>query len=756
MSRVTTPDLKDPVPLRPPPTTNVVFKTAAKPIVGNDLGRLADALGTFNKNLSDFTTSVTDAERERAKKDIELRIARVEADADPSRRRASWDQMAASGDFQGPIARAALDKAQAKDEAEAIVQQLRKDVQDGKVPLGEDGFSPENHVAERMASLTARYSNSVTGLRSIENEAVRAALSLRNDHDKLVFQRQDKELLTTAGNLIADEIDKAVNAGPVDGQTLSDTLRKVMREVGPRSLGGSLDIGHKRLDGLLLGILEKRAAIDPRIAAVAPDLLRASRVDEKGNKLRSFDDTLEYQDVVKHIQDVSLRALGKDWKDRTEARLSGQLADAALRADGSLDFLTNIDDINPYTGEKFSKSITEQRKIAFDTALRTIQSEAGNKVDFEREYKLFVMNNEQHPQWKAELEGGFKGASSPDALTTPGGMKRVLTDLALYRSLADRHQPYVDSLLSKEARDWYQTVNALTQTGGLSPQQALMDVAAAQQEIATKEGSEMFGKRRDAVASAVRGMDFNGWFPGNKTPENQMLLQNRVIDYADALVKVRGITPEAAIKEASKAVESSAVIVNGRAIIHPGLVANDTLAVTRLLGDFYKQNEKFLKGEGVSSPEDISMVPRRGGVFQPIHAKTGVPLLIKMEKDGVPTLGVPSLSLGDIRKTQADIRSQEEQAALAEKITSVAFRKQLNTPENTSAMDVAIKSAGNPVMTAIEAAKVGVSLFNSAVGGYDKKESDSIPVPRSSPIPDFMKPDPTESNQGKWDNLFKR
>lgn len=753
MSRVPTPDLKDPVPLRPPPITDVVYKQAPKPIVNNDLGRLADALGSFNKNLSDYTTAVTDAERERAKKDIELRIARVEADADPSRRQASWDQMAASGDFQGPIARAALDKVKASDEAKTVVRQLQQDIQDGKVPLGEDGFSPENHVAERLAPLAARYNNSITGLRSIESESIKAALHLRNEHDKLVFQRQDRELLTTAGNLMADEIDKALNSGPVDGQTVSDTLRKVMREVGPRSLGGSLDIGHKRLDGLLLGILEQRAAVDPRVASVAPGILRAARVDENGKPLRSLGDTLEYQDSAKRIQDTSLRTLGKVYEDQTKARLSGFLADAALKGDGSIDTLHDFETINPYTGAKISMSIAEQRKTAFNAALQTIRADAGGKVDAEREFKLFVMNNEKHPEWFPTLETIYKGASAPDAMTNPEGMKRVLQGLTLYQYLADRQHPYVEANLSKEAREWYQTINALTQTGKQSPQQALMDLAAAQQELSTKEGSEMYGKRRDAVASQVRRMDFNGWYPGNATPANQMLLQNRVIDYADALVKVRGITPDDAIKEASKVVQSSAVVINGRAVITPGLVANDTPAVQNLLTSFYKQNEKFLKGEGISSPEGVSFVPRRGGVFQPIDAKTGMPIMIPIERDGVKTLGVPSITLGDIRKTQADIRNQEEQAAIAEKVTSVAHRKALNDPKNTSVLDVMGKNIGSPVLNAIEAAKVGTAFFNSVVGGYDKKP-DPAPVPLSDPMPNLLSPDPANVNQGKWDNLF--
>lgn len=152
-------------------------------------------------------------------------------------------------------------------------------------------------------------------------------------------------------------------------------------------------------------------------------------------------------------------------------------------------------------------------------------------------------------------------------------------------------------------------------------------------------------------------------------------------------MKTRGISVDAAVDMAKDRVAKNVVVINRRAIMAPGLLAEDKGAVVSVLGDFYRQNEKFLKSEGVASPEAVSLVPRGHGIFRPIDAKTGMPVMIPVERDGVKTLGVSSITLSDIRRTRADIRNREEQDAIAAAEVSVFRQRALNAPGNRSALD---------------------------------------------------------------------
>ena len=609
MPRIQVRDLAPPDPIQPAPLQSDTFQGAPQPVIDHDLAQLADSLGDFNKNIR----ARLDFSQAQAKQTLQQQhLAEFERWKAAT---SSEDQLNAIRAGKLPLEDDPLVEAGVKKyKAGVLAQELSKNI-DQELPsapgFGTSSFDPDAYVREKAKPYmdflqgdnmsTAFFGNALDHVRS----------AVLGEQQKALGANQTAEIQDAAWA----QLDQAITSGVenhLNPQQISDQLRGIYKAVGPRP-SGSLGLKPGETDQILLQVLQGKAK-DPAQAATVMGLLDAPRQDGE-TTIPALSKSYRNAQAVQGIRSMALKTLG-DQKDQEVQQAAVGIAMQALQqGNGSFDTITDQTLSNPVdpsrTIDLKAKDIKDQAARA---TLNQIRAQNGGQPDWDKEIGVFVRNNVKHPELVPYLST-VPGTS----LDNPTQLDQVAQKGNLFDRISQYNRQYLVEHLPEHALKFWDGYSALVKSGQ-SPQQAAQMVATIAASKTDSMSPHFDGETRQAVADAVQGKVWGHWYDptswfdtNNITNQNEMA--QKINELAMTVTKASGLAPEKAVEYASDRILGNAVRLNGRAIVSPGLQQGDEKYIQPVLDRLYERNRAFYNAQGISSSDQISLMPLGNGTF---------------------------------------------------------------------------------------------------------------------------------------------
>lgn len=586
-------------------------KPAQAPI-NNDLERLAQGLGAFNRGLQQFGAKVEADHKKKATEDAYTRwnhwlsstsdIDQLNAIKDG---RVHW----ARDPYIGHIARAHF--------GQLTAQHLAAEIDNDPTfrdNMGKPDFDIEKYIIEKAAPYASRMASSKESMESFRKglDAIRRSGVQRHTEARGKIQAQMLQ------DMAAFELDKVLDAVlpdkedaiPLNGEQIAGILGDTYKELGRRINGGSLDLSYGQLDDLLLKSLKERAK-DIRQVRAIEELLKTERIDSgSGMRLGTLGSSTKNREAVVSIAREIQGTLGKQWEE--EARYSARrfASDALARGDtAAFNGLMDIQAENPYTRQTFKYSKSAIQEDAMRETLAAIRGPNGQE-NFNAEYDVFVKSDVEHPQWFPILKAAYHsirlaGVDKNRPMTDEEMSKFIGAAERYERMVAAGGVEYVQKYLPKEARQFFDSYSVLVQHEGMNPHQAISQVIAANVENAQNPGIQ--ARRAQEIENAAR-LDFNKWNPFSGDITNQEDARRELLKVANGIALYNRGSPDAVLKEAKKRLESSGFELNGRLVFGvAGMTPSDKPVVQSMLDKVWEQKKYDLQGMGVKSASDLSV-----------------------------------------------------------------------------------------------------------------------------------------------------
>lgn len=677
--RVQAPETQGPVPLRPPPVPNDTFTGAPRPVIDNNLSRIADALGAFNSNLQAFGTAAAAQWKQQEKIIGEDMAARRIAGMTNEQFHAGIKDGTLLAP-QNPFYQIAIRNNWGQRVADDFISELEHEKRTGAFTLlpAKPG-DPAPNIGDWITQRAAPH------IQGLDRFAIKPFSQKLDAYRDRVIEEQRKAMdvqVNEARNGIAtDQFNRVFDAYGSDPQITQNFTRSIYKELGP---GTPVNLTHAELDARLLDVARRRAT-DPTTAATALHVLTAPRTDGEGKPLPPLAANPRYATQVKEIENAARGQLAERYIKDVKGVAAENAMHAFERADGSWWTFQDTRRQNEFRPDghperMFDIRANEARKQAITMFLDKSAALGGTDAErFEREYKVFAGNNEVHPVWKETFQSGAKSLLDPASLTDPTKREQAMAVGEKWIQLTERNYPYARTLLGgdKEALDAWSVYRLARVNMGRNADQSLSMAAAAVRAPESDYEAGVRQQREKEVAEKLKGMDWgttlSSYFPSvNDTAKNVSEIQKRVLDTAAVLTRVNGLSLDDAVEAAIQATRDTSMIINGHLVSDVGGPAQQQKPY---IEGFLKQAfETHGKDWGVSSPGELYVKPAGGGNFAIwIDDQLGGHQAYVQNKDGkaVPAL---ILSQGDapnsisrmmkidnhIRATHAQIEQQEK------------------------------------------------------------------------------------------------
>jgi hypothetical protein len=631
------------------------FVQAAKPPENNNLARLAEGLGHFNRGLQQFGGRLEADHTKRATEDALRRYNHwlsttgsteiVEAVREG---RVHWS----SDPYIGHIVRGH----HGQRVAQLVATQIDQDPT-FRDSVGRPDFDVEKYVLEKASP----YAKEMSGDRHTAEtfrkglDAVRANVIKRHLDARGQIQTQ---MIEDAAMFEMDKTLDAARSAGMNGEQATEVLRSLYNDVGKRMNGGSLDLSYGKLDDLLINTLKYRAQ-DPSQAKFVLEVLRTERIDTgTGARIGSLGASKRHRDQVMSIFQTARNSLGKQAEEDFKASLINRNTDALVRGDGSFFGITDVEVVEEITGKTIKVSAATQREEATRRFIETAQKENGGKPDVIKELDVLVRNGVKHPTWGNELEGTFRGIAnmnvSPDGKPiAPEQAKRIVEAANKFALLEDINPEYSADLISKDAATFYRRYKILVRDMGQTPEQAAATLASAYSQSSKRmRDPSVESRNRDEIALTVRNMGSSVIPFLGDVPENRFLVESKIIDMANMLMLGQHIDSKKAVTAAAVIFDKSHLMINGRAVQGaPGVQKEDAPLFQPIFKRVFEQNEAYLKSKGINSPKDLSVTFSGNGTFR-ITNKQGEMILVNKNADNPYAIVTPddSFLMGESKK----------------------------------------------------------------------------------------------------------
>lgn len=672
--RVQAPEIEGPVALQPPGLPGDTFTGAAQAPVNTDLTRLADALSSFNTNLSGFGTAAALAQKKqqaeidgaRANKMIlgmtrDDAIARVENGTMPN--------------FADPFARGMVEKFSGQSYGERTVAGIQDMVKTGKLDLSstQPGTNIEDIITKAaqddmqgMPQTLQQSKAAMAGYQQRIESARDALMKVQLEQRSAAFTREQEGV--ARGKF--DEMFDITQGQPAE--VTQQKLRGVYID-----LNQSKFLKNDQLDQQLVNVLRNRAA-DPNSVETVIHALGTDRVGRDGEKIPALGANPRYAADVQQIRDVARATLTKKFDDTMETQAVANVKSAMERQDGSLWTMNNATYKNPYDRGNGDRTINvdKVKQKATDDWLSWSKQTAASRgespdLQFNREWSVLTANNVANPAWKEMLTGPPKAFANPQALTNPVNRQAAMSAGEKFMEMDTSNHPYVKNTLGLDnnTMDFYQVYSAARQQLGKSTDEALDMAASAIRTPDNENDLAVRAQRAKDVEAKVKSMDFGSGFLSympfvNSDAKNTGALQKRVLDVATLYTRIPGMSLDDAVKAAADTVQKRSVFINGHV-----LPDNGWLPPPQFKGNIETALENFHKQYGdanhVGKPTDLSIEPMGGGTFRIIDASQegGKPLYARDASGRVvpATISMPML-LG-LQKQKDDVKATAVQQA---------------------------------------------------------------------------------------------
>lgn len=674
--RVQVPELGPPDPIRPTPLKRDIYKGPPPLARDDNLGKLADALGFFNRNLQGALAS-----REAQMKEDET--ARRSAEYEAWRASTSnADQVAAIREgrvpwYADPYIGAAVRKDYGAMEAMALGQEIEQEIAAGNVPLHQTDFNIERFILEKANDRVERLSSSYEAIGSFRRglDALRENLTAR--HQKLRGEAATAAIEDITTRTLSAALDNAVSNG-LTGDILMDQMRKIYKELGPRQSGGSLDLQYGRIDEILLDILDKRAA-DPKMSGAIIDLLNADRLDVgNGTRLGPLRGVARHMDKTSAIERKVLNTQATVAEAQAKATALQAAKENLKKQDGSFSTIVDAKGPNPVDPTKeISIPATALKEEAVNQSINEIRQANGGQMNFAAEADLVINNGVKHPQWIPFLDSAYRGFLNSTLNSKEGAgpeqMSAIVEAGQLFNMIADKNPAYAREMLDGKTREFFETYTALTRIGKMSPTEAAMATARAYSQESLMNDPLVAARRGQEIEAAVRNID-TSWMPFSGGIKNNYLVERQMIELTTAYTRAGGISIDDAVALAKERISKDLFTVNGHAVLgQPGIAPTDGPYFEKILGKVYEKNKDWLYAKGIDDPTDLTVVSNRNGVFYIADAKNGFPIAMPDGDPGKPEtyrespMKITFSDIAKIRKTDLDTQTKQTIEKVMEK-----------------------------------------------------------------------------------------
>lgn len=704
MARKQVGDLASPEGLRVPGAVTDLYAPPPRPNIDNNLSNLANALTAFAPALSRFSALS-------AAKDKKQQSALDQAAAQKFiAGHTNEEYKAAVGDgtipvYGDPVANGVIEKNYGMVVGKSMVQDaITSGIQSGQINLLDPNTDIDklltDHSKAAIEAINAHYPNSkfaATGLTSIvaplrQSLVLQQQKALTDDNVKQrlgvvqqtfsgIIQNAGREGVQPDGTISADATEKA-----------ADNIRKSYQELGQSLAISGKTLPPQWMDQQLITELSNNASTNPEVVY---SILTSKRKDENGNPLPALADNPRYAQQVQQIVAATNRAMGKKEDTQVENKLVQNGLDAIKRQDGSIWGMHDYAYTNHYTGEhKVISSSDVKKKVMANYQTWSDQTAAARNensdVKFERDYNAYSQSNLPNPVWKQTLEGASSVFSSPTALQNPQQRQQAMQAGELWLRLSTRNFNYLQNTINtdKPSKDFYTTYEVARRYMGMNADQALDTAASAVNASENKSDLNVAAHQHQQITDAINS-DFTSsvfnplsWFSSD--PSNLGQIQKRVGDVASVLVRVHGMTPENAVKNAEKLVRDRSYTINGHTVMDQGYMPPPEMKkyVGQALDQFAKQNGEY---NGITGSSDLSIAPAgESGNFKIVlHDGDGIPKPLYVLKDGhaVPAI----ITMDDLHQLQTHDHNVTDQKIIDKQSTAVSNAQDdalMRTPAN--------------------------------------------------------------------------
>ncbi len=669
VNRTPTPELGPPEPIRPSGIQRDTFVQPAQAPINRDAENLERALGIFGRGIAKLQAGL--AVEDKLKKNAAIQQSTIEfnewaAGLTNSDRidairtgKVSW----ADHPLIGPLVR----KEYAQWSVNALGEAIDKDIANGSVPLGQNGFDPERYVIERVKPRIQEFSWHYGEAQVFRKglDTIRDGLAAR--HKTLIGQANQQAFEDIALRNIRDGYRNAFDAMSADPSITPTDVEKsiaaIKKSLGPVVKGGSLDLQYGRMDDIHLSVLSELAK-DPKYAKSAIIALDTDRVraEDGLTRIGPLSASLKHKEKVEAVRGEALRTLARANEEDQKTGIIARASEAIKAGDGSLAAMPDYRGENPYSDKPVVISSAEIKREAFKRRFAEIEREhASIQNPNERmaritEDKLDAAFREGYspPEFENVLKGGVAAGTTQvtkDGALGPEQEARIISGAAMYQALQQRNPSATIELVGEKGTLLYESYLALRTSG--------LDAASAARQASLrfapgKDGVTPIERDNVAVTRAINGM--GTWFPYENAPSNEMALRPKVAKLVTALMASGTMSEKEAIDEASKRVKEQSIVVNGDYLFGvPRLQKGDEVHIKGMLNDFWKANEtemRRLNATGYISNSDLLRVVPRGDKLI-ILDPNGRPLEISG-----PT---PAISIQSIVERRERVRKMKEQ-----------------------------------------------------------------------------------------------
>jgi hypothetical protein len=670
VARVQTRDLRAPDRLEVAPLKRDTFVRAAPPPLDPGRGSLERGLAAFASGISSLAKR---AEAEHKKSATEARSAEYEkwraSTSDVEQVRQIKEGVVPY--YADPYIGAAVRKDYGGLRARVLANEIQNELDAGKLPIGREDFNPEKYVLEKSQGIIEEIGGSYEAISSFRRGIDSIRRGLRGQHHKA----RAEAFRVRSENIAVNNLEQAIDTGArqaMSGQQISDSLRSIYAELGPRVGGGVFDMQYQRVDELLLGVLEKRAD-DPAYAEQVIGILNADRKDMgNGFRMGPLSATAKYGKRARSIIQRAEKAIHKQRIAEAEGRIADGMMKSLEAGDGrfaSIEHSPAGQQLKKAGGRSF-KTIKDE---VFNAKIGQIRADNGGAMDLPKEAELVFKNGIDHPELTGMLEAARAGylnynynkGGKDDPQMSSQQAQNIMKAAQVFNYLQDNNASWVQEFVNKDTRDFFRTYTAIRTKLGMDP----MTAAATTAQLYSRDGdldppsfNAAANKALDAALDNIdtrpgEGGGILNWFSDEIRNPAQVRKEIKEIAITSAMVK--GIKVEDAIEEAREMYEKNVINVNGWHIFGArGLEPGDATHFRGFIGAAYKKYKDNFDTLGLDE-KDIAFKKVGPGRFIMIDARNGAAVSIYTEKGVIQ----PQISYQDIitaRKEGEDNRIKKK------------------------------------------------------------------------------------------------
>ena len=611
--RVQVRDLEAPERIQPAPVQSDTYARPAAPPIDNSLEQLQQGLAVFGSAMTSLGAKGKAEEEKRVRTE---QLAAYEA----------WKGSVSSDEHLNAIRSGKLpinvdrilDSVVKKDGAEREAAALAAEI-DAELPragLGSTGFDADAFVRSKAQPYVGRLARDPRTMAYFGDNLDRIRAGVTKRHQDVLGQLQT-QYLEDRGK---QEIGRAILSGverQLTPQQIMDQLRDpdpnrgIYAAVGPRLKKGSLDLSYGRMDELTLEAAEEMAD-KPETARYAVLLLEAQRRGIDGaTEIGPLSAVARHGDKIAAIRKKAQKTMG-DFAE-TQFKTAVLEANVADFDKGSLGFsaIRDIRQTNPGdTSRTLTYSAAQQREEAISTWLDRRQARNGGVPDTDAEVAHFIDMGIKHPRLEKVFDEAYKGFLSSNLTKDDKDRLPQIVQLGdEYIKIAERNWSYTKSLVSDDAREFFETYRVLRQLAGRSPELAAQETAMAFATSASAKDPMVVAGNLRKINEAIDRLDTNGWWPGGQVI-NSHTVDSHLRPLAKALSRVEGLKTEDIIQKSAKLLQERSAYVNGRMVVSPTLSKDDGQYVQPILDRIFKDHGAALREKwDIPSAKHLSIHP---------------------------------------------------------------------------------------------------------------------------------------------------